>query len=444
MARGIAAADAARRSARALAPTGAVAPRGGAPAGRGETGGRPTRRDASHRRRGTEARGAAGKATAHERRSSRAGALILVAASAWLILRSAEQLRSIGAVTPAAPAAPIAPAARPRRLRSTVPRGDYRTTAVCTPVVGSWLQSTQLSTAPLPQRRLAVTTRKELPDLTRGGDRRVRQVGGSIGFLCRDSRRTIVGRQHLHGTQRPTIRRSSKYRQMLGSALPLARAQIGELAIEDSRPGAEVVLKAARPAPPLSSVIYLPARNAEVVVRAPGHSERRERIPIAGGQRHELTVNLEKLEKPAEQPSVIAVTSPPPSPTPAPAPSAPAVVEHRSADADGSGSGLRTFAWVFGGGALAAAGAGLALTSSRPNPPFRRLLPDGRRRYYQDGSRTGGYHPAADACQDRLRRLGVVPALEHRRLRHRCRACRHLHRPLPDLTPTIHGHAGPH
>ena len=97
----------------------------------------------------------------------------------------------------------------------------------------------------------------------------------------------------------------------------MARSQIGELAIQGAPAGAEVVVNG-RPAGvlPLSSAIKLPARNAEVVVRAPGHSERRELVPIAGGQRHELTVNLEKIAKPAEQPSVITVTSPPPSPTP--------------------------------------------------------------------------------------------------------------------------------
>lgn len=150
-----------------------------------------------------------------------------------------------------------------------------------------------------------------------------------------------------------------KYRQMLTDALTMARAQIGELAIQGAPAGAEVVVNG-RPAGvlPLSSTIKLPARNAEVVVRAPGHSERRELVPIAPGQRHELTVNLEKIAKPAEPPSVITVTSPPPSPTPT---AAPAVVEHRSADAAASDSSLRTAAWVFGGGAVVAAGAGLAL-----------------------------------------------------------------------------------
>ena len=150
---------------------------------------------------------------------------------------------------------------------------------------------------------------------------------------------------------------------MLADALTMARAQIGELAIQGSPAGAEVVVNG-RPAGvlPLSSTIKVPARNTEVVVRAPGHTERRELVPIAGGQRHQLTVNLEKIEKPAEPArSVITVTNPPPSPTPAAAPSAPAVVEHRSADAAASGSSLRTAAWVFGGGALVAAGAGLAL-----------------------------------------------------------------------------------
>ena len=235
-----------------------------------------------------------------------------------------------------------------------------------------------------------------------------------------------------------------KYRQMLADALTMARAQIGELAIQAHPPGAEVVVNG-RPAGvlPLSSAIKLPARNAEVVVRAPGHSERRELVPIAGGQRHELTVNLEKIEKPAEQPSVITVTSPPPSPTPAPSPSAPASVEHRSADPDASGSSLRTAAWVFGGGALVAAGAGLALNlAARSNrsefDASCNTLPT-----IMADPETGGHLTTAE-CQESARRLGDLPALEHCRLRHRRRPRHHLDRPLPELTPDIHDHACPH
>ena len=80
----------------------------------------------------------------------------------------------------------------------------------------------------------------------------------------------------------------------------MARAQIGELAVQGAPPGAEVVVNGrVVGALPLPSPVKLPARTTEVVVRAPGHSERREMVPIAGGQRHALTVKLEKVKTPA-------------------------------------------------------------------------------------------------------------------------------------------------
>src|SRR5262245_4215588 len=68
-----------------------------------------------------------------------------------------------------------------------------------------------------------------------------------------------------------------KYRQMLTEALAKARAQIGELAIQGSPAGAEVVINGrVAGVLPLSSPIKLAARKTEVAVRAPGHTERRE------------------------------------------------------------------------------------------------------------------------------------------------------------------------
>jgi hypothetical protein len=155
-----------------------------------------------------------------------------------------------------------------------------------------------------------------------------------------------------------------KYRQMLADSLTTARSQIGELAIAGSPPGAEIVIDGrAVGVLPLSAAIKLAARSTEIVVRAPGFAPRRELVPIAGGQRHELTVNLEKVEKAEklpEAPAVIAAPNPPPPP----AVPAPAVVESRPAEATSSGSGLRTSAWTAGGGAVIAAGAGLALNLS--------------------------------------------------------------------------------
>ena len=192
---------------------------------------------------------------------------------------------------------------------------------------------------------------------------RTPRTTGQLGLAELAAGYPVEAAEHLASAlETPNDPSIVKFRQMLADALTMARAQIGELAIQGSPAGAEIVVNGRGAGVlPLSSTIKVPARNTEVVVRAPGHTERRELVPIAGGQRHELTVNLEKIAKLAEQPSVIAATSSPPSPTPAAAPSASAVVEHQSPDVDASGSSLRTAAWVFGGGALVAAGAGLAL-----------------------------------------------------------------------------------
>ena len=157
-----------------------------------------------------------------------------------------------------------------------------------------------------------------------------------------------------------------KYRQMLKDALTMARAQIGELSVQGAPPGAEVVVNGrVVGALPLPSPVKLPARTAEIVVRAPGHSERREMVPIAGGQRHALTVNLEKDKAPGAAP--VVTPTPPPTqapaavPTPPPAtPSAPLTVDDRSGGEAPSGA-ARTAAWIVGGAAVATAGAGLAL-----------------------------------------------------------------------------------
>jgi len=91
-------------------------------------------------------------------------------------------------------------------------------------------------------------------------------------------------------------------------------------------------------------------------------------MPIAGGQRHSLTVNLKSTEKPAAPAPIVIV--PPPSSlatsdAPAPTPVTPAttIVEEHPAgsSASGSGSAVRTAAWIVGGGAVVALGAGVAL-----------------------------------------------------------------------------------
>jgi hypothetical protein len=156
-----------------------------------------------------------------------------------------------------------------------------------------------------------------------------------------------------------------KYRQMLADALTMARGQIGELAVQGSPAGAEVLVDGRSVgALPLPSTIKVPAHNTEVIVRAPGYAERRQFVPIAGGHRHEVAIDLPRIEQAPELPPVVMVSpSPAPSPSPPRPTSASAVAEEHAADATtgGDGSGLRTAAWVVGGGAVVAAGTGLAL-----------------------------------------------------------------------------------
>jgi hypothetical protein len=191
-----------------------------------------------------------------------------------------------------------------------------------------------------------------------------------------------------------------KYRQMLKDALTMARAQIGELSVQGAPAGAEVVVNGrVVGALPLPSPVKLPARTTEVVVRAPGHSERREMVPIAGGQRHALTVTLETVEKPIASAPVVT-TAPVPSPTPASATPTPLAVGDRAADIGQPSSGLRTAAWLAGGAALVAGGTGLVLhmaarskateiSAMCANPP-------------QNVAAMPGGPLTFDECQDRL------------------------------------------
>jgi hypothetical protein len=158
-----------------------------------------------------------------------------------------------------------------------------------------------------------------------------------------------------------------KYRQILADALTMARSQIGELTIQGNPPGADVIVNGHSVGTlPLPLPIKVPARNTEIIVRAPGYSDQREIMPIAGGQRHSLSVNLKSTEKPlATAPTVVVPPAPTattlPAPTPAPAQTATTVVEERPPGASSSGSGARTAAWIVGGGAVVALGAGVGL-----------------------------------------------------------------------------------
>jgi hypothetical protein len=150
---------------------------------------------------------------------------------------------------------------------------------------------------------------------------------------------------------------------MLEDALTMARGQIGELTVQGSPPGAEVFIDGRSVgALPLQSTIKVPARNTEVVVRAPGYAERRQFVPIAGGHRHEVAIDLPRVGQPAEPaPAVTLSLSPAATAMPAPPPSASAVTEQSAPEITAGSPRLRAAAWVAGGGAVVAAGTGLAL-----------------------------------------------------------------------------------
>ncbi len=203
---------------------------------------------------------------------------------------------------------------------------------------------------------------------------RTPRTAGQLGLAELAAGYPVDAAEHLAAAlQSPEDPSIVKYRKMLADALTTARSQIGELALEGSPAGAEVVVDGrAVGVLPLSAPIKLAARSTEVVIRAPGYEQRREAVPIVGGQRHALTINLEKIEKPVEAKSTITAVADPSSASVAtPAASPPMVVDRRSATEDssaGSSSGLRTAAWIVGGGAVVAASAGLVLNlASRSN-----------------------------------------------------------------------------
>jgi len=167
----------------------------------------------------------------------------------------------------------------------------------------------------------------------------------------------VEAEEHLAAAlQSPNDPSIVKYRQMLADSLKTARSQIGELAIQGSPAGAEVVIDGrVVGALPLHAPVKVVARNTEVVVRARGHAEHTEMVPIASGQRHDLTVNLESTEKPIETKGQVLIK--PLKPTAVdPPPKPPGTDDPRR-----GASGARTAAWVTAGAAVAAAGTGLVL-----------------------------------------------------------------------------------
>jgi hypothetical protein len=191
---------------------------------------------------------------------------------------------------------------------------------------------------------------------------RTPRTNGQLGLAELAAGYPVEAEQHLAtALESPNDPGIVKYQQMLKDALTMARSQIGELAIQGSPTGAEVIVNGRLVgALPLEAPIKLVARTTEVVVRAPGHTDRREMVPIAGGQRHALNVKLEPVAKAADSAPVVTA-APVPSATPPPAAPTPLVVQDGPADTGESGFSLRTAAWVAGGAALVAGGAGLVL-----------------------------------------------------------------------------------
>jgi len=155
---------------------------------------------------------------------------------------------------------------------------------------------------------------------------------------------------------------TQRYRGMLSEALTKARARVGELVVAGRPSGAEVIVNGHTVGTlPLPSTIKLAASNAEVLVRAPGHIERREHVKIAIGRKEELTFNLEPVPKPVEPAKPVVVPLPPQPPRPDSPIVPPQPVTPVDPDEGPPTNRLRTYAWIAGGSALAAAGTGLVL-----------------------------------------------------------------------------------
>jgi len=195
---------------------------------------------------------------------------------------------------------------------------------------------------------------------------RTPRTTGQLGLAELAAGYPVEAADHLAAAlQSPDDPSIVKYKQMLADALKLARSQIGDLAVDGSPAGAEVVVDGhAVGVLPLASPMKLAARNAEVIVRAPGYAPRREVVSIAGGQRRQLTVTLEKIDRPATVAPAVTPAAALPTPAsaavPTPATSSPVLFdEHGGAGA--SHSGLRTAAWICGGAAVLAVGTGVGL-----------------------------------------------------------------------------------
>src|SRR5262245_12582044 len=159
---------------------------------------------------------------------------------------------------------------------------------------------------------------------------RTPRTTGQLGLAELAAGYPVEAADHLAAAlQTPNDPSIVKYKKMLTDALATARSQTGELAIEGNPLGAEVVGDGrVIGVLPLSGPVKLAARDAEVVVRMPGYTPLRQLVRIVGGQPQALTINLEKIEKPAEAtPAVTPAASFPSVPVTNAATSAPVVVD---------------------------------------------------------------------------------------------------------------------
>ena len=144
---------------------------------------------------------------------------------------------------------------------------------------------------------------------------RTPRTAGQLGLAELAAGYPVDAEEHLASAlQTPDDPSIAKFRKMLTDALTIARSQIGELSVRGNPAGAEVIVDGRTIGVlPLSAPVKLAAHSVEVVVHAPGYEQHREMVPIVGAQRHALTVNLEKIEKPAEGSTIVSSAPAPPT-----------------------------------------------------------------------------------------------------------------------------------
>src|SRR4051794_8973409 len=113
---------------------------------------------------------------------------------------------------------------------------------------------------------------------------RTARTAGQLGLAELAAGYPVEAEEHLTtALQTPNDPSIVKYRKMLTDALATARSQIGQLTIEGSPPGAEVLVDdRAAGTLPLSAPRKLAVHEVEVVIRATGYTPHKQLVPIAG------------------------------------------------------------------------------------------------------------------------------------------------------------------